>query len=67
MTKKLHSMSNERLVSIYKSMYARDERMSEEEQIMMGVIEDIITARTGTDPLSWNGTEEERRQPWHRH
>lgn len=73
MTKDLHSMSTERLVDIYKSMYARDADdeplmwlLPEEKQIM-GEIEDIVTARTGTDPLSWNGTEEERSQSWHRH
>lgn len=66
MIKELYSMSTERLTCIYKAMYSRD-MWSHQEKHVMGIIEDIVTARTGTDPLSWNGTEEERRQPWHRH
>ena len=66
MIKELYSLSTERLTCIYKAMYARD-MWSQQEKQVMGIIEGIVTARTGTDPLSWNGTEEERRQPWHRH
>ena len=66
MIKNLHSMSTEHLVCIYKALYARDEWLPED-KFIMGSIEDIVISRTGTDPLSWNGSEEERRQPWHRH